>query len=332
MAHILIGGYCGLGNLGDEAVLGVVAGALRQRGHRLRVLTADQRHTRELHALEGVPRKSLGAVWKALGWADVLLYPGGSLLQDVTSRASLLYYLGLLPLARLRQVAVVLHGQGVGPLSPTGQWLTGLGLRGSAVSVRDQASQALLRRLGIRAELAADAALLMQPQSQAETGEVVVALRPPCSPALLDAVVEASRSWGRTLVALVMHPALDTPVAEALVQRTGGRLVAPARPQEALEVIAQASLVVGMRLHSLLFAVASTRPAVAIAYDPKVQALATEAGHPVLAPGECTGQNLLVAGDQALRQGAPPGGAVLRQRAAAGLSWLCHIIEHQEDR
>ena len=44
-------------------------------------------------------------------------------------------------------------------------------------------------------------------------------------------------------------------------------------------MIARADLLVGMRLHSLLFAVLGATAAVALAYDPKVRSLARRAGH-----------------------------------------------------
>ena len=47
---------------------------------------------------------------------DLLLSGGGSLLQDITSKRSLLYYLFILALGLLLKKKVMLFGQGIGPI------------------------------------------------------------------------------------------------------------------------------------------------------------------------------------------------------------------------
>src|SRR5690606_40607808 len=108
-----LSGYYGFGNAGDEAILEMVVSALRTGapGVPFRVLTADPEGTaRRLVALgvltapeahEAVaargPLQALGEVARA----GLLVSGGGGLLQEGTSRRSLLYYVGWLLWARL---------------------------------------------------------------------------------------------------------------------------------------------------------------------------------------------------------------------------------------
>jgi len=75
---------------------GLLAG-LRGAGRPVRpvVLSADPVATHALHGVEAHPR-SPADVWKALAGARLLISGGGSLVQDVTSARSALYYLGTL--------------------------------------------------------------------------------------------------------------------------------------------------------------------------------------------------------------------------------------------
>jgi polysaccharide pyruvyl transferase CsaB len=89
-----------------------------------------------------INRRSLRSSLIAVLHADVLILGGGSLLQDSTSFRSLIYYLLLITLARLRRRRVVLWGQGLGPLRRSmSRWLVRCALPFcTAASWRDQAS------------------------------------------------------------------------------------------------------------------------------------------------------------------------------------------------
>jgi hypothetical protein len=90
---------------------------------------------------------------------------------------------------------------------------------------------------------------------------------------------------------------------------------------ERLERVAGSSLVVAMRYHVLLAAAVAERPAIAIAYEPKVTALAGELSTPALAPDD---PELAAKLGALIRGGAvpvpdPAATARLRERAWEGL-------------
>ena len=97
---VLISGYFGFGNVGDEAVLAATIQALRQQEPKLEitVLTNDWRSEPEYQAQN---RSDLPAVIAAIRQTDVFISGGGTLFQDSSSSRSFWYYIGLLWLAKL---------------------------------------------------------------------------------------------------------------------------------------------------------------------------------------------------------------------------------------
>jgi len=94
---IVISGYYGFGNAGDEAILEAMVRDLRALapGARLVVLSADPAATAARCGVEAVPRMHLPSVLGALRGADLFISGGGSLLQDATSWRSVPYYAGI---------------------------------------------------------------------------------------------------------------------------------------------------------------------------------------------------------------------------------------------
>ena len=176
---MVISGYYGFGNAGDEAVLqGVLAGlrhAAVKEAESIEavVLSADPAATRRVHGVEAVSRWSAPGVWRALRGADLLVSGGGGLIQDRTSARSSLYYLGVIAMARAARLPVYVYGQGVGPIRRRAlRILAGLCLQGvRGAGVRDEASLRLLQEIGVPRErlfLAADAAFALEPPSMEE--------------------------------------------------------------------------------------------------------------------------------------------------------------------
>ncbi|MGA8383888.1 MAG: polysaccharide pyruvyl transferase family protein, partial [Candidatus Cybelea sp.] len=95
---MLISGYYGFGNLGDEALLEVIVERLRRDfpAASIEVLSATPKRTAAAYRVDATPRWDWRAVRTAIGRADVVLSGGGGLLQNETSLRSLLYYAAVL--------------------------------------------------------------------------------------------------------------------------------------------------------------------------------------------------------------------------------------------
>lgn len=302
--RILISGYYGFGNIGDEAILAALVEQLRQLPGppEIEVLSASPPDTARAYSVGAVNRWRLQEVWRAVRRCDLLLQGGGGLIQDATSWASPGYYLGLLELARLAKRPYVIFAQGIGPLrSPFWRKLTVRAYAAARfVTVRDRASAEALSRWGFAgAVLAADPALLLQPAETEQTERwlascglrlppeyavLVPRAVPECEPALL----EVGRSLAKLALPVVTLP--FQPSDEAISRETAAKLSVsiavppPPHPAIALSVIRGAAVVVSMRLHGLIFAATGCRPALGLAHDPKLASFCDEAGYPHLDP------------------------------------------------
>ena len=98
MVNILISGYYGFDNIGDESILRTLVSSLREHipDCSLTVLSHNPTSTREKYGVEAVDRMSPVAILRAVKKCDMLISGGGSLLQDVTSSKSLHYYLSII--------------------------------------------------------------------------------------------------------------------------------------------------------------------------------------------------------------------------------------------
>ncbi|RYG40065.1 polysaccharide pyruvyl transferase CsaB, partial [bacterium] len=117
MKNLLLAGYLGAGNLGDDAVmLGLVHG-LGGAGYSVTVLSGAPEETHRLYGFPSVPRRDNKAIEAAIIKCDALVFPGGSVFQDASSIMSPTYYAGLVETAKKHGKKVVLVGQGIGPLN-----------------------------------------------------------------------------------------------------------------------------------------------------------------------------------------------------------------------
>lgn len=300
-AGVLISGFYGFGNLGDEAVLAGILQSLRPRlgGVPLIVLSGDPAATAAAHDVEAIDRIDAGSILRAMRRVRLFLSGGGSLLQDATSARSALYYLGLLWVAAGLVPRTMIYASGIGPLrrAPIRMLAGRLLARLDAVSVRDADSATLVRALapGAAPVLTADPAVVLTAAPPQRADELLVtlglagdpllgvAVRPWGGNAFAEplgrALRDAAGRLGAKVVMLPFHPVLDLPLSRTLAASSGGVVVEqPLSPGDALALIARMRVLVGLRLHALLFAAVAGTPPVGLAYDPKVTALMRELG------------------------------------------------------
>jgi polysaccharide pyruvyl transferase CsaB len=162
VSSVVIAGYYGRRNAGDEAILAGMLADLRAERSDLAftVVSGDPEATRRLHGVEAVPWSDLEGLIEAVRQASLVIVGGGGLFHDywgvdpsslLTSRqAGIAEYGAPLVLARLLGKASALYGVGVGPLlTAQGRELTRelVGLA-DGVTVRDEASRQVLASIG----------------------------------------------------------------------------------------------------------------------------------------------------------------------------------------
>jgi polysaccharide pyruvyl transferase CsaB len=303
---VLVCGYYGEHNLGDDALLQVLLSQL-PAGVVPLVTAWDRAQVGQRFGVETTDRRSLGGVLAALGHCRALVLGGGSLLQDATSFRSLLYYAALISAARLRGLPVLLWGQGLGPLRRRRSRLLVRGLLPlvTAMSWRDPTSAALASGWGFQGLLGSDPVWALAPQRTPEGaaepegwhgrgGAIVLCWRPVGELAAqgwqpwLAALEQLAEQADREVLWLPFHQEQDAGLLERLTREglISDGLAARSRelrvntPDEALALFREAGLVLAMRLHGLILAALAGSPCAALSYDPKVSAAAAEIGCP----------------------------------------------------
>jgi polysaccharide pyruvyl transferase CsaB len=326
-SSVLVCGYYGEHNLGDDALLQVLLAQLPPAVQPL-VTAWDQPLVRRVFRVETTARRSLVGVLSALGRCRALVLGGGSLLQDSTSFRSLIYYAALIVAARIQGKDVILWGQGLGPLRRRRsrllvRWLLNLA---TGISWRDPASTQLARRWGVRCLEGSDPVWGLEPLPwQGSGGPIVVCWRPvnQLDPQgwrpYLEALDQLAAASGRPVHWLPFHRGQDRELLAWLEQqglvperlRQASVLLAVDDPQAAMARFQAAGLVIAMRLHGLILAALAGSPCVALSYDPKVAEAAQGIGCPCQDLALPAPDNLLASWQATLDQ--PPQATRLEQ-------------------
>lgn len=283
---VLVAGYYGFGNLGDELLRLALAQGLPRSVTPL-FLVAQPPGVGEVDRAD--PRSVLAALRRSFA----LLFGGGGLLQNRTSVRSLYYYLSLVLLARLARRPVFLLGQGIGPIrGRLARAATRFALaKACYIGCRDAGSLSLVRSMGRAAVLDGDLFFLFPPLDGcdgAPAGErprVALALKGPhplARRALSERMVTLLHGLhARTdasFTLLVSFPAEDLPFAEELAKTSGVpcRIASPATLAEVTEELACADLLIASRLHAVEAALRTGTPILAVPEDPKIERLLAE--------------------------------------------------------
>lgn len=345
---IVISGYYGFKNSGDEAVLKSILTALEQEGQAAGVkinpvvLSIDPEWTEAMYGVKSVHRMKLGEVRQAIKESDGLISGGGSLLQDATSPKTIPYYLGILKLAQWLGKPTFIYAQGVGPVNRKlfHPMIRSMFRKCSYISVRDTQSGELLQTMGISADAiqvvpdpvmglplpddkqehshgVLDGAALEDTQGErriaADEGQAAPLEADPSASgagasagqidqgdghlptigisvrrwhpelkelqSIADGLKELAASRRVHLRFLPFHKPDDLEasryIAELIgdVRSNGSEIsyyVEEQQPQDMLREVSRCDVVLGMRLHSLIYAANRRVPLLGISYDPKI--------------------------------------------------------------
>ncbi|MBC8536988.1 polysaccharide pyruvyl transferase CsaB [Feifania hominis] len=290
----IVCGYYGYANAGDDTMLSCLVENLNRHrpGVSICVLVRDPETRVDLRVASLVNRFHLFKVRKAIRNSRVLIFGGGNLIQDATSTKSLLYYLALLRLAYRYGLRTMLYANGIGPITKpknrrrAGQVLDRLDL----VTLREPNSAQFLKELGVthpRVEVTADEVFTLfegdrraadAPVSGLPEGDIfVVSLREwptldaECLAKLTIVLKNLSYTYSLTPVILALHESTDLEISKLLHENVPGSVLPTGlSSQEIMQIIARSQFVIGMRLHSLIFATGAGVPTIGIVYDPKV--------------------------------------------------------------
>ena len=299
---VVICGAYGMGNSGDEAILDAIVAEMRAIDPLmpLTVMTRDPAGASARLGLTAVHTFNFPRFLAVMRRRALYINGGGSLIQDVTSRRSLWYYLFTLRAAKRLGCKVMMYGCGIGPVKrPGGVERTRRVLNScvDAITLREPDSIEELARFGVTKPeiiLASDPALTL-PSAPAE--EVDAALEAAgaapggkyiCFALRLwpgfgekagvfaAAARHAHEAYGLTPVFLPINHLDDGQAAALVAEKLGDtpHVLLPGPMSSALVIglMSRMQVVVSMRLHGLIFAAGQGVPLIGVSYDPKVTA------------------------------------------------------------
>lgn len=353
---ILLSGYYGFGNAGDEAVLAAILTHLSARINqpRFTVASGNPAATSQMHSstaqkyfLNTIKRDDFKALAANIKKANLFISGGGSLLQDVTSLRNVAYHCGLLRLAQFKRTPSMMYAQGVGPLNkPLSQKFVRIATaKTKAITVRDNASKVLLQSIGVKSHIQVTAdpvwgleadgistpnnskepvwcvSLRSWPGDEESTSRKRVA-------ATLASLRDLAMRRGAVLRFLPMQAKVDDVLLASLgVSPNEWIATSGVHPAKIMSQAANCDLMIAMRLHALIFAASQNVPCIAINYDPKVEALAEILKIPLLEGTECSQSDKLGA---AIEQAKSPLNATLdqlKQAAERNAAIASHCIK-----
>lgn len=295
---IVISGYYGFNNTGDEAVLDSILDALKKKckGQKLEitVLSNEPDKTSSLYNIKAINRWDMKAIYKEIKKCDLLISGGGSLLQDVTSNKTVPYYLFIIKIAQLYKKDIVFYSQGYGPVNKKhNKYLIKRVLnKVDHIFVRDRNSKKALLDIGIKTPpiiVAADPVLGMVADRQADISarelikkhgskrkRVGIYLRPWKNDQLLIKKINTLAAMlDKMGFDIFLIPMQDPDDVEFLKKIAPDKLpihkvTDKLSIDEVFSLTGQMDMVIGMRLHALIMATAQGVPTVGLSYDPKV--------------------------------------------------------------
>jgi len=300
--RILVSGWVGAANVGDELIFRSLAQKLQRRGVQVQVMSTNPEATCRLHGVDAVGWYDFPEVFRAIARCDgVILGPGG-LLQDETSIWNLPAHLHRIFGAKMARKPILGLGLGVGPLnSKLNRRLVRAALSSTPITVRDEESAALAASSGLRdVTVTADLAYGLPIAEVEPSDRIVASFRPfsggggivparrsdlrSLSPnnrvfAAAEALDDLSQRTSLPVHLLSFEAERDVRYHDLIAERmTATVSTAVASVDSVFEEVARSRLVVAMRYHAVVSAIMASRPTVIVAYSPKVRAAANLIG------------------------------------------------------
>lgn len=290
---ILISGYYGFGNSGDDALLLSMIRDFESKGLKknITVLSANPKETKRIYGVNAINRINPFALFYYFVKCRLFISGGGTLIQDGTSTKSLIYYLWLIKSAKLLGRKTMLYANGIGPVNRDRNKARVKKVlnRVDCITVRDEKSLKELTALGVDKPeiiLTADPAFLLDCEENIDAlvqkyqldNIICAAIRSPktdnpgFAEGIAAALDRAAEKYGTMAVLLPMQN-IDINISKEISSAMKSRSVVideRLSVGEVLSLVGMSRMCIGMRLHMLIYAASKGVPVTAIVYDPKV--------------------------------------------------------------
>lgn len=295
----VISGYYGSRNSGDDALLCAIVRSLKKQspGIKIVVLSRRPRETMKDFEVSSVYWLNVFSIIRVMKNAKLLIMGGGNLMQDSTSRRTIVYYLGIIKAAKRYGAKIMLYANGIGPLNYEKNInAVKYHLNNSVdyITLREEYSYNKLKELNVTetpVEVTADAAFLLPIQDKIPAGlglnveknkYFVVSVRG-WKKIDLEFAEKVARlcdyiksTYGLEAVFVSMQDSYDIKISKQVCDKMKNKGIFLSEKhgiEEMLGIVQNAAMIVGMRLHTIIYAACAGVPSIGLEYEPKVKAM-----------------------------------------------------------
>lgn len=298
MADILISGYYGFKNSGDDALLLAIINDLKEYKNDIKpiVLSRSPKETQAIYKVKAVNRLNPISVIFNIMKCRLLISGGGTLIQDRTSTKSLMYYLTIIKIAHFFGKKIMLYSNGIGPIREEHRRVAGKILNNvDIITLRDKASFSEIKRLGInnpKIILTADPAFSLECDNKSR-GELLLkkygiekndkkvcisirdwkGLKPDFCEEMAKTADYLVQKLDCKVIFLPMQPSKDLAISKKVSEIMKEKSVCIDKQTDVYDMLAiinEADMCIGMRLHSLIYSASAAIPVIGLVYDPKI--------------------------------------------------------------
>ena len=296
--RVIISGYYGFNNSGDDAILKAIVKDLENgcKDIDITAFSNNPQSTEEIYGIKAINRLNIISVIKGIYRSDMLISGGGSLLQDITSTRSIIYYLAVMKIAKLLKKPVMVYANGIGPINKklnrvlTRRILNKVDL----ITLRDFNSQKTLDEIKVKNNIyvTADPVFTLEPSGEERVNDILTKEGIPIDKPLVgisvrnwknsdklkkvvsDAIDYIINNYDARIVLIPMHYPEDLKISNEIANRASQTNCYVLQNNYCVEdimgIINKLELIIAMRLHSLIYAATQAVPMIGLVYDPKV--------------------------------------------------------------
>lgn len=288
MKKVLVSGYIGFNNFGDEAIFCALSKHLKSLNFDVSVLCANKKVVQEKYCVNAYDYKNFSQIISAISKCDILISGGGSLLQNKTSYFSLFYYLFIIFLAKIFNKKTIIFAQGIEPIiGKIPEFILKTVLKTcDFISVRDEKSKNYLNSLKINSTLVSDAvySLVQDRKINQNKDGLIVQLRDfkGMDLKLISNLAQAvSNNFKGKISVFSFQDEYDKKICldfieELKKKNLEAEFIGEKNIDETIEILDNAKYVISTRLHGLIVANALGANTFAICYDEKIKTLVEE--------------------------------------------------------
>ena len=286
---VLVSGYIGFNNFGDEAIFYCLSRHLKALGFEVCAICNKTEEIKAKYNVDVCYYKNLFEIIKNIFNTNILISGGGSLLQNKTSNFSLYYYLFIIFLSKIFFKKVIIFAQGIeqikGKLNKF--VLKNILKKADYISVRDINSYNLLKKNNINSTLVSDPvySIIQDTDIEKEKSGLIVQLRSfkGIDENFLNNLAETiSLNYSKENIQILsLQDEYDKEVCLKFLEKLKNlNIKAEFIPQKDIQttinIINKAKYMISARLHGIIVSQGLNTKTFALIYDDKVRTIAEE--------------------------------------------------------